>query len=542
MEHYRAVIKVTFVGAGSIEFTRNVVTDLCAYPEFRGELHLALYDISAERLAHAERLARRIAAQTGADAVVSATRDRREALDGARYVINEVQVGGYDATRADFDIPARYGVRQTIGDTLGIGGIFRGLRTIPVTTALARDMHDVCPDATLLSYSNPMAMLPWSVYEGTPFTRVFGLCHSVRDTQAFLTGLVGADPARVRFLTAGFNHQAFVLRFEQDGESLYPRLAEVIDGSPELQRRVRVEIYRRFGYFPTESSEHSAEYVPWFMRHDGQIERFRIFVGDYLARSEENLRELESLQQALASDAPLDLEPSHELASLFIHSLETGTERELHVNIRNGGLITSLPDECCVEVPCTGRGGRPEAGAGRRAAAAAGRAEPDLPQRGRADRPGRAGGVAGPRVPGRAARPEHRGHADHHADRGHVRRAVRGAQGSAPRGVHALSGARRLAPGPDTQEGPCASRLIQRLIQRPGRSAGLTALVAGLVLVPLTAVAPASARPRRRPPPRAPRSPRLSITARCGSAVRPGTAPWSRPPGWPGPRPGCRAG
>jgi alpha-galactosidase len=358
MEHYRAVIKVTFVGAGSIEFTRNVVTDLCSYPEFRGGLHLALYDISAERLAHAGRLARRIATQSGADATVSATRDRREALEGARYVINEVQVGGYDATRADFDIPARYGVRQTIGDTLGIGGIFRGLRTIPVTTALARDMHDVCPDAYLLSYSNPMAMLPWSVYEGTAFTRVFGLCHSVRDTQAFLTDLVGADPDRVRFLTAGFNHQAFVLRFEQDGQSLYPRLAEVVDGSPELQRRVRVEIYRRFGYFPTESSEHSAEYVPWFMHHDDQIEQFRIFVGDYLARSEENLRELESLQKALASDEPLDTEPSRELASLFIHSLETGTERELHVNIRNGGLITSLPDACCVEVPClVGAGG-----------------------------------------------------------------------------------------------------------------------------------------------------------------------------------------
>jgi alpha-galactosidase len=351
-------ITVAFIGAGSVEFTRNVVTDLCGYPEFRGELHVALYDISAERLAHAERLARRISEQSGAGATVTATTDRRTALAGARYVINEVQVGGYAATRADFDIPARYGVRQTIGDTLGIGGIFRGLRTIPVTVALARDMAEVCPDAYLLSYSNPMAMLPWAVYEGTPFTRVFGLCHSVRDTQAFLTDLVGADPDRVRFLTAGFNHQAFVLRFEQDGQSLYPRLAEVIDGSPELQRRVRVEIYRRFGYFPTESSEHSAEYVPWFMRHDDQIERFRIFVGDYLARSEENLRELESLQQALASDAPLDLEPSHELASLFIHSLETGTERELHVNIRNGGLITSLPDECCVEVPCAvGAGG-----------------------------------------------------------------------------------------------------------------------------------------------------------------------------------------
>jgi alpha-galactosidase len=352
--------QVTFIGAGSVEFTRNVATDLCSYPEFRNNLRLTLFDISAERLAHAERLVRRISEQSGAGAVVTATRDRREALAGADYVINEVQVGGYAATRADFDIPARYGVRQTIGDTLGIGGIFRGLRTIPVVTALARDMEEVCPDAYLLSYSNPMAMLPWAVYEGTGFSRVYGLCHSVRDTQSFLTSLVGASPDRVKFLTAGFNHQAFVLRFEEDGKSLYPRLASIIEGSPELQRRVRVEIYRRFGYFPTESSEHSAEYLPWFMRHDSEVERFRIFVGDYLERSEENLRELSALDEALASDAPLDLSPAYELASLFIHSLETGTERELHVNIRNGGLISSLPDECCVEVPCVVGAGGPK--------------------------------------------------------------------------------------------------------------------------------------------------------------------------------------
>jgi alpha-galactosidase len=349
---------VTFIGAGSVEFTRNVATDLCSYPEFRGGLHFSLFDISEERLAHAERLVSRISAQTGAEAVVTTSRDRRTALEGANYVINEVQVGGYKSTRADFDIPASYGVRQTIGDTLGIGGIFRGLRTIPVTVDLGRDMLEVCPDAYLLSYSNPMAMLPWAVYEGTGFSRVFGLCHSVRDTQSFLTALVGADPERVRFLTAGFNHQAFVLRFEQDGKSLYPQLTEIIESSPELQRRVRVEIFRRFGYFPTESSEHSAEYVPWFMHHDDQIERYRIFVGDYLERSEENLRELQSLERQLASDAPLELESENELASLFIHSLETGTERELHVNIRNGGLISSLPDECCVEVPClVGAGG-----------------------------------------------------------------------------------------------------------------------------------------------------------------------------------------
>src|ERR1700728_539087 len=335
MEHYRAVINVTFIGAGSVEFTRNVATDLCSYPEFRGGLHFALYDISAERLAHAQRLVSRISDQTGAAATVTATQDRRAALAGADYVINEVQVGGYQATRADFDIPARYGVRQTIGDTLGIGGIFRGLRTIPVVVELARDMGEICPDACLLSYSNPMAMLPWAVYEGAGFDRVYGLCHSVRDTQSFLTGLVGADAERVRFLTAGVKHQAFVLRFEQDGESLYPRLAEIVESSPELQRRVRVEIYRRFGYFPTESSEHSAEYVPWFMRHDDQVRQYRIFVGDYLARSEENLAELESLQAQLDSGQPLDLEPTSELASEFIHSLETGPEREIYVNVRN---------------------------------------------------------------------------------------------------------------------------------------------------------------------------------------------------------------
>jgi alpha-galactosidase len=352
MRHCQAVIKVAFIGAGSIEFTRNVVTDLCSYPELAGNLHFALYDISPERLSFAEALTSKIVTQAGAGATVSASAERAPALDGASYVINEVQVGGYSSTLADFEIPAKYGVRQTIADTLGIGGIFRGLRTIPVVTALAQDMLRCCPDAYLLNYSNPMAMLPWAVYAGTGFSNVFGLCHSVRDTHAFLAGLVGVPEAEISFLTAGFNHQAFVLRFDRNGESLYPRLEEVLGSSPELQRRVRVEIYRRFGYFPTESSEHSAEYVPWFMRHDDQVEQYRIFVGDYLARSEENLAELETLQGQLAAGTPLDLEPTSELASEFIHSVQTGARREIYVNVRNGGLIANLPPDCCVEVPC----------------------------------------------------------------------------------------------------------------------------------------------------------------------------------------------
>ena len=351
-------MKVAFVGAGSVEFTRNVVTDLCSYPELSGKLQLALHDISAERLAFAEALTRRIVAQSGSAVEVSASAERGPALDGARYVINEVQVGGYSATRADFDIPARYGVRQTIADTIGIGGIFRGLRTIPVVTALATDMLRYCPRAYLLNYSNPMAMLPWAVYAGTGFRNVFGLCHSVRDTHAFLAGLVGADVSEIDFVTAGFNHQAFVLRFERDGQSLYPRLAEILGRSPDLRRRVRVELFRRFGYFPTESSEHSAEYVPWFMRHDDQIDQFRIFVGDYLARSQENLAELAALQAQLAERTALDLKPTDELASQFIHSVETGFPREIYVNVRNDDLITSLPSQCCVEVPCDLSAGR----------------------------------------------------------------------------------------------------------------------------------------------------------------------------------------
>jgi len=366
MEHFRAVVKVAFIGAGSIEFTRNVVTDLCGFSDLGdrdGGMELALYDISPSRLRFAERLARQIVAQTGSPAAVTASAERRDVLTDANYVINEIQVGGYDATRHDFDIPARYGLRQTIADTIGIGGIFRGLRTIPVAVSLARDMLRWCPDAYLLNYTNPMAMVPWGVYGGTDFERVFGLCHSVRDTHAFLAGLVGIDPAEITFVTAGFNHQAFVLRFEHQGRSLYPDLTAVIDADPQLRRRVRVEIFRKFGYFPTESSEHSAEYVPWFMRHDEQVERFRIFVGDYLARSEENLRELDELSEQLDRGDRLEIEPTHELASQFIWSAETGAAQEIYVNVRNGTLIANLPPDACVEVPCDlgGTGPRPRA-------------------------------------------------------------------------------------------------------------------------------------------------------------------------------------
>jgi len=345
------MVKVAFIGAGSVEFTRNVVTDLCSFGELHGDLELSLHDIDAERLGYADALAKRISVQTGAGAKITSSIDRLTAVEGADYVVNEIQVGGYRATRTDFDIPARYGVRQTIADTIGIGGIFRGLRTIPVLTQIGEDLAKVAPDAYLLNYSNPMAMLPWAVYAGSPFDRVVGLCHSVRDTHRFLAGLVGLPVSEIDFVTAGFNHQAFVLEFSHQGADLYPRLREVVESDPELQRRVRVEIFRQFGYFPTESSEHSAEYVPWFMHHDEEIDRFRIPVGEYLRRSENNMDEFETTLRALQSDTSLELAPTSEMASEFIHAHETGQPAELYVNVRNSGLISNLPDECCVEVP-----------------------------------------------------------------------------------------------------------------------------------------------------------------------------------------------
>ncbi|MDP9295272.1 MAG: alpha-glucosidase/alpha-galactosidase [Actinomycetota bacterium] len=343
--------RIAFIGAGSVEFTRNVLADLLSAPDL-GKLSIALHDISEERLRTAGEMARATAAAVGASAGVEVHLERRSALAGADYVVNEIQVGGYDATRRDFDIPKHYGLRQTIADTIGIGGIFRGLRTIPVMLEIGNDMAELCPDAWLLNYTNPMAMLPWAVYEGTPFRNVVGLCHSVRDTHSTLAELVGVPEEEITYVTAGFNHQAFVLTFSRSGEDLYPRLREVVESDPELQRRVRVEIFRRFGYFPTESSEHSAEYVPWFMHHDSEIERFRIPVDEYLRRSDENLNEYEEIKRELASGGPISVEPTSELASEVIHSMETGTPRVVYGNVRNDGLINGLPSECCVEVPC----------------------------------------------------------------------------------------------------------------------------------------------------------------------------------------------
>jgi alpha-galactosidase len=354
--------RIAFIGAGSVEFTKNLLGDLLTFPEL-SDATIALHDIDAERLDTAAAMARWTSDAVGAGATIEAHLDRRAAIEGCDHVINMVQVGGHEATLLDFEIPKRFGLRQTIGDTLGIGGIFRALRTIPVMLDIAADMAELCPGAWLLNYTNPMAMLCWATYAGSPIHRVVGLCHSVQWTTRGLAEIVGVPYEEVEYLGAGVNHQAWILRFRHHGRDLYPLLDEAIEGDPELRRRVRVEMYRRLGYFPTESSEHSAEYLPWFMRSDEMIERFRVPVDEYVRRSEENLREYESMRQTLAAGGPFEIERSLEYASLIVHSIATGEPRVIYGNVPNNGLIANLPQGACVEVPCLvdGNGVQPTA-------------------------------------------------------------------------------------------------------------------------------------------------------------------------------------
>ena len=349
--NWRSVARITMIGAGSATFARMLLGDILSYPELQ-DCEVVLYDIDAERLATAEGVARATAAEAGAHPTIVAKPELRAALDGADYVINMIAVGGHAATVIDYEVPLRHGVRQTIGDTLGIGGIFRALRSIPVMTEIGDTMAEVCPDAWLLNYTNPMAMLCWATYRGSRQKRVVGLCHSVQNTTRQLAEYVGVPFEETTFLGAGVNHQAWILRFERDGENLYPLLDEVIARDPEMRRKVRVEMYRRLGFFPTESSEHSAEYLPWFLKHDSEIERVRLDLGYYVRESEENLAEYHSVRDALAAGKTLPIEESIEYAPQIIHSLETGMARVVYGNVENTGLIENLPRGACVEVPC----------------------------------------------------------------------------------------------------------------------------------------------------------------------------------------------
>ena len=355
--------RVTFIGAGSVVFTRQLIADLLGFSEL-ADIDIALHDIDRERLDVAEGTAKQLNERFGTRATISATLDRREALEGADFVINMIQVGGIAATRTDLEIPAKYGLRQTIGDTTGVGGVFRALRTFPVLTALTADMREICPDATLLNYTNPMAMNVWWASVVAPDIRTIGLCHSVYWTASDLSDLIGVPLDEVHYRAAGVNHQSWLLEFSRNGEDLYPLLRDRIAADPELERRVRVEMFRRIGFYPTETSEHSAEYLPWILRSDEQIARFRVEPLQYIGISEQNVAEYDAARSALADGRPLSLEEgAAEYAPQVIHSIVTGQERVIHGNVVNAGLIDNLPQGAVVEVPCTvdSTGIRPQA-------------------------------------------------------------------------------------------------------------------------------------------------------------------------------------
>lgn len=347
--------KVAFIGAGSTVFAKNLLGDILSFPEL-AESTISLHDIDPVRLHTSKIVAHKVAEALDAHPTIEATTDRKAALDGADYAICLIQVGGYKpGTVIDFEIPKKHGLRQTIGDTLGIGGIMRGLRTIPVLLEMCRDMEELCPEVTFLNYVNPMAMNCWAISRARKIKAV-GLCHSVQSTARQLANDIRIPLKEINYLAGGINHMAFYLKFERDGEDLYPLIRQVVtEGRVPDWNRVRYEMFQRLGYFVTESSEHFSEYVPWFIKRDRPdlVERFNIPLDEYLQRCKAQIKEWDSLKNDLENrEKPIEVKRSQEYGAGFIHSIETGIPRVIYGNVPNQGLIDNLPGGCCVEVPC----------------------------------------------------------------------------------------------------------------------------------------------------------------------------------------------
>lgn len=347
--------KITFLGAGSTVFAKNVLGDVMLTEALQG-YELALYDIDEERLSDSERLLNSMRLTLGSSCTVKAYHDRKEALKGAKFVINAIQVGGYDpCTITDFEIPKKYGLRQTIADTLGIGGIFRNLRTIPVMLDFARDMQEVCPDALFLNYTNPMAVLT-NVMNTVGGIRTVGLCHSVQVCVPGLLESLGMDQEGVQSKIAGINHMAWLLEVTKDGVDLYP---EIKRRAAEKQKEkhhdmVRFELMLRFGYYVTESSEHNAEYHPYFIKRNYPelIEHFNIPLDEYPRRCIEQIKGWKEMREKLFASESIEHVRTHEYASYIMEAIETNKPFKIGGNVMNTGLITNLPSEACVEVPC----------------------------------------------------------------------------------------------------------------------------------------------------------------------------------------------
>jgi alpha-galactosidase len=349
------VDKIAFLGAGSTIFARNVLGDCMLTPSLR-KFEYALFDIDPVRLADSTAMLEVINRNVNERrATIVPYSDRRAALAGASFVVNAVQVGGYEpSTVIDFEIPKKYGLRQTIGDTLGIGGIFRALRTIPVVLDFARDMRDVCPNALLLNYSNPMAMLTGALllHGGV---RAVGLCHSVQVCVPHLFRDLGMDPSGVEWQIAGINHMAWLLKVEKEGVDLYPEVKGRAAARPTPHAdMVRYEIMRRFGFYVTESSEHNAEYNPWFIksRYPELIQQYAIPLDEYPRRCIKQIEDWKMMREKLTRNPELRHTRTHEYASYIMEAVQTDVPFRIAGNVLNEGLIPNLPDKACVEVPC----------------------------------------------------------------------------------------------------------------------------------------------------------------------------------------------
>ncbi|MGL4608188.1 MAG: alpha-glucosidase/alpha-galactosidase [Trueperaceae bacterium] len=357
--------KITFIGAGSTVFAKNLLGDILSFPELATST-ITLFDINQERLETSKVVAEKVAATVGAKPKIEITTDRKKALKNADYAINMIQVGGYEpSTVIDFEIPKKYGLRQTIADTLGIGGIMRALRTVPVLLEMQRDMEKLCPDVVHLNYVNPMAMNIMALRRSSPIMSI-GLCHSVQGTAEQLASDIKVPVEEIDYICAGINHVAFYLKFERNGEDLYPKIAEVARrqnkdlpkrrmATWQLRDAVRYEMFRRLGYFVTESSEHFSEYSPWFIKkgHPKLVKDFEIPLDEYPRRCIKNIKGWEKLQKELEDpNATLEVRRSHEYGSLIIHSMETGQPRVVYSNVPNHNLIDNLPNTAVVEVPC----------------------------------------------------------------------------------------------------------------------------------------------------------------------------------------------
>lgn len=350
------MVKICFLGAGSTVFARSVLGDCISVPSMR-DAEITLVDIDADRLHVSERMLANINRTIGAQASIRAhlAQEANKALDGADFVVNAIQVGGYDpGTVIDFEVPKKYGLRQTIGDTLGIGGIFRALRTIPVMLDYCRIIERVAPNALLLNYSNPMAMLTGAILKATS-VRTVGLCHSVQGCASWLCRMLDLPADDLEWQIAGINHQGWLLELKRHGEDLYPEVRRRAQ-LPEYNHKdaVRFELMKWFGYYVTESSEHSSEYVPWFIkaRAPELIERFHIPLDEYPRRCIKQISDWDSMREDLLSDKPMPHTRGHEYASYIFDAVLSDTPFVFGGNVLNTGLIPNLPPGCCVEVKC----------------------------------------------------------------------------------------------------------------------------------------------------------------------------------------------